>query len=88
MNTSINIRKIKFIAYIYIHFNQNVDEKYDISAKIEAGKHLHVVFLLTVEQRQWRHDVAKSNQIVESHGLFWRHLKSCDIAWLIVIIGM
>ena len=50
--TSINIRKIKFIVYIYIHFNQNVDEKSDISAKIEAGKHLHAVFLLTAEQRQ------------------------------------
>ena len=40
VNTSINIRKIKFIVYIYIQFNQN-DEKYDISAKIEVGKHLH-----------------------------------------------
>ena len=50
--TSINIRKSKFIAYMYIHFNHNVDEKSDISAKIEAGKHLHVVFLLTAEQRQ------------------------------------
>ena len=52
LNTLINIRKIKFIAYIYIHFNQNVDEKSDISAKIEAGKHLHAVFLLTAIQRQ------------------------------------
>ena len=52
------MRKIQFIAYIYIHFNQNVDEKADISAKIEARKHLHAVFLLTAEQRQWRHDVA------------------------------
>ena len=42
--SSINIRKIKFIAYIYIHFNQNFDEKSDISANIEAGKHLHAVF--------------------------------------------
>ena len=50
--SSINIRKIKFIAYIYIHFNQNVDEKSDISATIEAGTHLHEVFLLTAEQRQ------------------------------------
>ena len=50
--TSINIRKIKFIAYIYIDFNQNVDEKSDISAKMEGGKHLHAVCLLTAEQRQ------------------------------------
>ena len=44
---------VKFIAYVYIHFNQNVNEKSDISAKIDAGKHLHAVFLLTAEQRQW-----------------------------------
>ena len=50
--TSINIRKIKFIAYIYIHFNQNVGKKSDVSIKIEAGTHLHAVFLLTAEQRQ------------------------------------
>ena len=46
--------KNNFIAYIYMHFNQNVDEKSYVSAKIEAGKHLHAVFLLTAEQRQWR----------------------------------
>ena len=61
--TSINIRKIKFIAYIYIHFNQNTDEKSHISAKIETGKHLHTVFLLTAAQRQWRHDVADIHPI-------------------------
>ena len=44
-----NSRKIKFIAYIYIRFNQNLDEKSYISAKIEAVKHLFVVFLLTAE---------------------------------------
>ena len=43
---------MKFFAYIYIHFNPNFDEKSDISAKIEAGKHLHAVFLLTAELRQ------------------------------------
>ena len=37
---------MKFIAYIFTHFNQN--EISDISAKIEAGQHLHAVFLLTV----------------------------------------
>ena len=50
--TSINIRKVKLIAYIYIPFNQNLDEKSYISAKIEAVKQLHAVFLLTAEQRQ------------------------------------
>ena len=44
-----NAEKIKFIAYIYIHLNQNVYEKSDISVKSEAGKHLHAVFLLTAE---------------------------------------
>ena len=55
--TSINIRKLSSLV-IFIHFNPNVDEKSDISAKIEAGKHLYADFLLTAEQRQWRHDVA------------------------------
>ena len=68
--TSINTRNIKCIVYIYIHFNQNVDEKSDISAKIETGKHLHTFFLLT---RNSVNDVMPSptsNQILESHGLF------------------
>ena len=26
---------MKFITYIYIHFNQNVDEKSDINAKLK-----------------------------------------------------
>ena len=29
-----------------------------------------------------------SSQIVEDHGLFWRHLKSWNVAWLDVIIEM
>ena len=37
--TSINIRKYKFIAYIHIRFNQNLDGKSYISAKSEAVKH-------------------------------------------------
>ena len=49
---SINIRKIKFITYIYIRFSQRFDEKSDINTKIEAVKHLHAVFLLTSEQGQ------------------------------------
>ena len=43
----INIRKIKFIAYIYIRFIQNLKEKSNISTKIEAVEYLHAVFLLT-----------------------------------------
>ena len=49
--TSTKIKKIKLIAYIYIRFNQNMDNKSYISAKIEAVKHLHTVFLLLAEQR-------------------------------------
>ena len=47
---SINIRKNKFIAYIYIRFNQNLDENSYISTKIEAA------FLLTAEQRDVQSD--------------------------------
>ena len=50
--TSIDIRKIKFIAYIYIPFSQNPNEKSYRSAKIQAVKHLRAVFLLTAEQRR------------------------------------
>ena len=50
--TSLNIRKIKYIAYIYICSNQNLDQKSYKSAKIEAVKNLHAVFLLTAEQCQ------------------------------------
>ena len=50
--SSINIRKIKFIAYIYIRFSQNLDENSYISAITEAGKHLHGVFLLIAGQRR------------------------------------
>ena len=52
VNTLIN-KKVKFIAYIYIRFNQNLDEKSYIRAKIEAIKQLHAVFLLqTAEERR------------------------------------
>ena len=50
--TSINIRKIKFIAYIYFRFYQNLEDKAYTSARIEEVKHLYAVFLLTAEQRQ------------------------------------
>ena len=36
--------------YIYIHVNQNLDEKFYLSAITEAVKHLHAVFLLIAEQ--------------------------------------
>ena len=42
--TLINIRKNQFTAYIYIHYNQTLDEKSYISAKIEAVKHFQAVF--------------------------------------------
>ena len=49
--TSINIRKMKFIAYIYIPVSQNLVKQSYVSAKIEAVKHLHEVFLQTEEQQ-------------------------------------
>ena len=80
--TSINIRKIKFIAYIYI---QNVDENSDISTKIEPGKRLHAFFLLTAEQHQWRHDIADVHSdcrepwfILMSFQVMWRRVAQCN----------
>ena len=57
-NTSINIRKIKFIAYIYIRFNRNLNEKINmyISAETETISYLHAIFSticgLSVEQHR------------------------------------
>ena len=35
-----------------LRFNQNLEEKSNISAKIEAVNYLHAVLLLTAEQRR------------------------------------
>ena len=75
--TSIHIRKIKFIAYIYNRFSQNLDEKSNMSAKIEAVKYLHAVFLLTVEQRRRPIRLEKAKV----------YLGIIDVAWLDVVIG-
>ena len=71
--TWLNIRKIKFFVYIYICFNQNLDEKAYISAESKTVKHF-----LTVLQLNSIHDMMSpmSNQIVETHNLFGHHLKS------------
>ena len=45
---------------------KTLDEKSDISAKIEAGKHLHAVFLDSFNDVMTS---PMSNQIEESHGL-------------------
>ena len=72
--TSTNIRKIMFIACIYILFYPELDEKSEIRARIEAGNHLHAVFALTAKQRSDSViDVMTSptsNQIVKYHVLF------------------
>ena len=58
-------------------------KKSSIRAKIEAGKHLHAVFLLTAEQRHWCHDVADVQSdfrepwfILASLNVMWRLLTS------------
>ena len=68
--TSINIMKIKFIAYIYTYFNPNVDEKSELSTKIERENTYTQFFLY---QRNSDIDVMTSptsNQIAEGDGLF------------------
>ena len=76
---------MKFIAYIYIPFYPEIDEKSGIGAKIEAGKHLHAVFLLTVEQRHWRHDVGDVQSDCRAPWFIFTSLKH-DVAWLNAII--
>ena len=39
-----NVMKNKFIAYIYIRFNQKLDEKSSLRVKIEAVEHYHNIF--------------------------------------------
>ena len=49
--TSINIRKMMFIAYIYFLFYLEIDEQFGITAKVEAEKELHADSLLKADQR-------------------------------------
>ena len=68
---SINVRKNKFIAYIYISFNQNLDGKIFLSAKIKSVKNLYAVFFCL--QRKSVKNVMMSptsNHIVDSHDHF------------------
>ena len=46
------------IAYIYLILCLEIDEQFDITAKIEAEKEIHADFLLKADQRHWRHDVS------------------------------
>ena len=46
------------IAYIYLIFYLEIDEQFDITAKIEAEKELHADVILKADQRHWRHDVS------------------------------
>ena len=75
---SINIRKIKFNAYILMPFNQNLDKKSYVGPKIEEVKHLHAVFLLTTEQR--RRPIRWYIAMV--------YFDVTDVAWLDVVIGI
>ena len=70
---SINIRKIKFIAYICIRFNQKLDEKSYIRAKIEAVN-IYTQYFCNCGTSP------TSNKIVESHGFFLTSLTSrCSV---------
>ena len=63
--------KIKFIAYIYICFDLNLDENTYITAKIEAKKKTFTCSFSANSKSD--NDVITwptSSQIVESHALF------------------
>ena len=63
MSLVLNNRAQKFIAYISIRFDQNLDEKSYISAKIEENSYMQIFFV--------KYGTAPtSNQTVESHSLF------------------
>ena len=63
-------RKIKFIAYIYICFDLNLDENSYISAKIEAKKTFTYSFSANSKSDNYVITWPTSSQIVESHALF------------------
>ena len=68
-------------AYIYVRFNQKLDGNSYISAKIETVQHFAISGTASMTS-------TTSIQNVERNVLFLRHLKSRDMAWLNVIIGM
>ena len=71
-------QKSKFFAYIYIRFNQSLDEKSYKRAKSEAVKQQHAVFLLLAEQRR---RPIKLNRAMD-------YFYVADVAWVDVDIGM
>ena len=62
--TSINTRKIKFIDYIYIRSNQDIDEK-----SYRAVKLKHKTFARSFFSANYG-TARKTNQTVDSHGLY------------------
>ena len=59
--------KNKFIVYIYINFNQDLDDKSYSSARIKAVNQLYNISSANCGT------MPTSNQIVESNDLFWHH---------------
>ena len=81
--TFINIRKKKnkFIAYIFcIRFNQSLEGKSCISAKIEAAVKYECTFFLTFNCGT----APTSNQNLKIHGLSY----VIDVAWIYAVIGI
>ena len=72
--TSINIRKMMFIAYIYFLFYLEIDEQFGITAKIEAERSCMEIFYLKRISVFDAMTSPTSDQLVENHDLFWRHL--------------
>ena len=74
-----------YVDYLYYFcFNQDLDEKPCIAAKIEAVKYLYAVLSANIGTMT----SPTFNQTVESQGLFCRHFKSIVFPWLDVMIGM
>ena len=78
------------IAYIYLIFYLEIDEQFDITAKIEAEKELHADFLLKADKRLWCHDVSDVQSDCRKSWFILTSLTACHLTsfWALISISV
>ena len=79
--SSISIRKIKLIAYIYIHSLYRLLKNYQDAHIYKQIENLHTVCVETAERRRRRHGVSHSFNLVRAmvfHDVKFDHVTSRD----------
>ena len=74
VHSSMNIRKIKLFAYIYIHFSLSLIEKLTRRSHLQANREFTYSVTCVFKQRNGRNGVttfATSNHIGDSHGFYY-----------------